>query len=260
MLPVFSRRSPPQGEAKIELLGPIACVQPHTRYLNGQWLTADPMATTSKMASMVNGRPTSAPIVNPTTSRLVMPIKAQENIMYEVPIQFQCRCCRKIWGGYFHYLSWELPDNWRMNPRSEAHLVISRDDYLCKYCRTGDGLPGFSLDQAIFCKCVGSAIKLSKIHKENRAWNGWVVDNPDMPDHTDATLRRYMKKQYRRHNDEKDRCSARYPLPRPKWAQQRAPERPMMSTENEGADYPPIGYALLMSMGQASIENPDLPE
>ena len=89
---------------------------------------------------------------------------------------------------------------------------------------------------------------------------GWVVDNPDMPDHTDATLRRYMEKQYRRHNDEKDRCYFRYGHPRPKWAQQRAPERPMMSTENEEADYPPIGYALLMSMGQASIGNPDLPE
>ena len=243
MLPVFSRRSPPQGDAIIKLTDPIR--------RNGQYT----------LISCRKNPYTDAGMVNPTTSRLVMPIKAQENIMYEVPIQFQCRCCRKIWGGYLHYLSWELPDNWRLTPNNCAHLVISRDDYLCNYCRTGDGLPGFGGgDIAIFCKCVGSAIRLSKIHKKNR-WNtGWVVDNPDMPDHTDATLRRYMKKQYRRHNDEKERCYFQYGHPRPKWAQQRAPERPMMSTENEEADYPPIGYALLMSMGQASIENPDLPE
>ena len=93
---------------------------------------------------------------------------------------------------------------------------------------------------------------------------GWVVDNPDMPDHTDATLRRYMKKQYRRHNDEKERAYRQsyrwYGFTRPSWAQQRAPQRPMRRTEVEEPDCPPIGYALLMSMGQANIENPDLPE
>ena len=132
MLPIFSRRSPPLGDAITEVVQPILCVQDPT----------------------VN--PT-FPTVNPTTSRLVMPIKVQEHRMYEIPIQFQCPCCREIWGGYFHYLSWELPDNWRMDPMTKAHLVISRDTDLCgRRCRTGDGTNGH-MDTAIFCKCVGTA-------------------------------------------------------------------------------------------------------
>ena len=168
MLPIFSRRSPPQGDAIIELLEPILCNQ----YRDSTW----------------------SPMVTPTTSRLVMPIKVQENRMYEIPIQFQCPCCREIWGGYFHYLSWELPDNWRMDPMSKAHLVISRDTDLCgRQCRTGDGTTGY-VDKAIFCKCVGTARYLSKPYYMKR-WNmGWVVDNPDIPDHTDATMRRYYRK------------------------------------------------------------------
>ena len=226
LLPVFSRRSPPQGDAMVKLQRPILCRSGNSYMMQRykDWLPVDAQW----------------PIVDVTTSRLVMPIKAEGHTIYEVPIEFQCRCCRYCFGGYFHYLSWELGDNWRLDPESWAHLVISRDDYLCKRCRTGDGMPGFSLETAIFCKCVGSARFLSKLYPHERRFTGWVVDNPDIPAHTDATVRRYMEKQYRRHNDDKERIAISNR--RPRWAQQRAPQRTMMSTEDEEPDYPPIGY------------------
>ena len=234
LLPVFSRRSPPQGDAMVKLQEPIHL-------------------------SLCDNR-----TIDVTTDRLVMPIEAKGPTIYEVPIEFQCRCCRYCFGGYFHYLSWELGDNWRMTPEGWAHLVISRDDYLCIYCRTGDGLPGFCGEKAIFCKCVGSARVLSKIYPWQRRRNaGWVVDNPDMPEHKDARVRRYVQKQYARHNDEKERAygqlfGTRYT--RPCWALQRLAQPAMISNVDDEPDCPPIGHKLLTSMGKASSQNPDLPD
>ena len=57
---------------------------------------------------------------------------------------------------------------------------------------------------------------------------GWVVDNPDIADPADATMRSYMQKQRRKHNDEKERAQRdNYSwLTRPCWAQQRHSQRP----------------------------------
>ena len=130
-----------------------------------------------------------------------------------------------------------------MDPQSKAHLVISRDADLCSWrCRTGYGTKGH-MERAIFCKCVGTTRYLSKLYCTDRLQMGWVVDNPDIADPADATMRSYMQKQRRKHNDEKERAhrnNYNYSgFTRPCWAQQRHSQRP---DEDEEPDYPPIGY------------------
>ena len=106
-------------------------------------------------------------------------------------------------GGYFRYLSWELGD-WRVDARSKSHQVIRFPEYLCYNCRMGQGNRielGFGNN--IYCKCEGMARYLSTLDGP-RYVIGPAVANPDMPEHANDKVRRYIEEQHRAHNSKRE--------------------------------------------------------